>query len=37
MKFILAIDQGTSGTKTLIVDELGKVYAKGSVPLKQAT
>ena len=34
MKFILAIDQGTSGTKTLIVDELGKVCAKGSVPLK---
>ena len=33
-QYILAIDQGTSGTKTLIVDEQGKVCAKGSVALK---
>jgi len=31
---ILAIDQGTSGTKALIFDEQGQVVAKGSVPLK---
>lgn len=34
MKYILSIDQGTSGTKTLIIDEQGKVCAKGSVALK---
>lgn len=34
MKYILSIDQGTSGTKTLIVDEHGKVCAKGSLTLK---
>jgi glycerol kinase len=34
MKYILAIDQGTSGTKTLIVDEEGKVCARASEPLK---
>lgn len=34
MKYILAIDQGTSGTKTLIIDEQGKVRAKGSIALK---
>jgi glycerol kinase len=33
-QYILAIDQGTSGTKTLIIDEHGKVCAKGSVTLK---
>lgn len=33
-KYILAIDQGTSSTKTLLFDEYGKVAAKGSVPLK---
>jgi len=33
-KYILSIDQGTSGTKTLIVDEEGKVLAKASEPLK---
>lgn len=33
-KYILAVDQGTSGTKTLIVDEEGKVCAKATEPLK---
>ena len=33
-KYILAIDQGTSGTKTLVIDEQGNVRAKASVPLK---
>ena len=33
-KYILAIDQGTSGTKTLVIDERGKVLAKATVPLK---
>ena len=33
-QYILAIDQGTSGTKTLIIDEEGKVCAKASEPLK---
>jgi len=32
-KYILAIDQGTSSTKTLIFDEQGKAVAKGSEPL----
>jgi glycerol kinase len=32
--FILAIDQGTSSTKTLIFDAQGKAVAKGSEPLK---
>jgi glycerol kinase len=32
--FILAIDQGTSSTKTLLFDEAGKVVARGSEPLK---
>lgn len=31
---ILAIDQGTSGTKTIIFDEQGKVCAKAIEPLK---
>jgi glycerol kinase len=33
-KYILAIDQGTSSTKSLIVDETGKAIAKGSEPLQ---
>src|SRR5262245_15246504 len=33
-QYILAIDQGTSGTKTLIFDELGKVHARSTEPLK---
>src|SRR6187401_184864 len=33
-QYILAIDQGTSGTKTLIIDEQGKICAKGSIALK---
>lgn len=32
-EYILAIDQGTSSTKTLIFDEHGKAVAKGSEPL----
>ena len=32
--YILAIDQGTSSTKTLIFDAQGKAVAKGSEPLK---
>lgn len=32
--FILAIDQGTSSTKTILFDEGGKVVAKGSEHLK---
>lgn len=32
-KYILAIDQGTSSTKTLVFDEAGKMIAKGSEPL----
>ena len=33
-KYILAIDQGTSSTKTILFDELGQAVAKGSVDLK---
>ena len=33
-QYILAIDQGTSGTKTLILDEGGKVCARAREPLK---
>jgi len=33
-QYVLAIDQGTSGTKTLIIDEEGKVCAKANEPLK---
>jgi glycerol kinase len=32
--YVLAIDQGTSSTKTIVFDERGEVLAKGSVPLK---
>ena len=32
-KFILAIDQGTSSTKTLVFDAEGKAVAKGNEPL----
>src|SRR5689334_4686726 len=34
MQYILAIDQGTSGTKTIIVDVKGKLCAKITEPLK---
>lgn len=33
-KYILAIDQGTSSTKTILFDELGQPFARGTVPLK---
>lgn len=33
-QYIIAIDQGTSGTKTLIIDEEGKLCAKATEPLK---
>jgi glycerol kinase len=33
-KYILAIDQGTSSTKTILFDESGLAVAKGSVDLK---
>ena len=33
-RYILSIDQGTSSTKTILFDEDGKVFAKGSEPLK---
>lgn len=33
-KYILAIDQGTSSTKTILFDELGQAVSKGSVDLK---
>lgn len=33
-KYILAIDQGTSSTKSLIFDEQGKAVAKGMEPLR---
>ena len=33
-KYILAIDQGTSSTKSLIFDEQGQAIAKGSQPLQ---
>lgn len=33
-KYILAIDQGTSSTKTILFDELGQAVAKASVDLK---
>ena len=33
-RYILAIDQGTSSTKTLIFDEAGQSVAKGSTPLQ---
>lgn len=32
-KYILAIDQGTSSTKTLVFDEAGREVAKASIPL----
>jgi glycerol kinase len=32
--YILAIDQGTSGTKTIVFDQDGKAIAKASEPLK---
>ncbi|CAH0997719.1 Glycerol kinase [Emticicia aquatica] len=33
-KYVLAIDQGTSSTKTIIFDENGQAVSKGSVDLK---
>lgn len=33
-RFILAIDQGTSGTKSLIFDQNGQAVAKGAAPLE---
>lgn len=36
MNYILAIDQGTSSTKTLLFDEEGTPFAKGTAPLKTA-
>ena len=33
-KHILAIDQGTSSTKSLVFDEHGSVVSKASAPLK---
>jgi glycerol kinase len=33
-RYILSIDQGTSSTKTILFDEEGEVFAKGSEPLK---
>jgi glycerol kinase len=33
-KYILAIDQGTSGTKTVIFDSEGQISAKAAFPLK---
>ena len=33
-KYILAIDQGTSSSKSLIFDEVGQAIAKGSEPLQ---
>jgi glycerol kinase len=33
MSFILAIDQGTSGTKAIVVDDSGKVLSLAEVPL----
>ena len=33
-KYILAIDQGTSGTKSVIFDLKGKLITKATVPLK---
>ncbi len=34
MSYILAIDQGTSSTKTILFDQDAKPFAKGSEPLK---
>lgn len=34
MSYVLAIDQGTSSTKTIIFDNLGKVQFKATEPLK---
>ena len=32
---VLAIDQGTSSTKALLVDRAGSILARGSAPLEQ--
>ena len=34
MTYILAIDQGTSSTKTVLFDEMGRPFAKGTEQLK---
>jgi glycerol kinase len=34
MRYILAIDQGTSSTKTVVFDSVGRTFAKGSEPLR---
>ena len=34
MEYILAIDQGTSGTKTVIFDSSGRIVAKATKELK---
>ena len=34
VNYILAIDQGTSSTKTILFDQEGFAFAKGSEPLK---
>jgi glycerol kinase len=34
-RYILAIDQGTTNTKVLLVDDAGSVVARASRPLKQ--
>ena len=31
--YILAIDQGTSGTKAVVFDRTGRIVAKGTEPL----
>ncbi len=34
--FLLAIDQGTSNTKAIVIDREGKIVAKASVPMEIA-
>ena len=34
--FLLAIDQGTSNTKAIVIDRQGKIVAKASVPMEIA-
>jgi glycerol kinase len=35
MRHILAIDQGTTNTKALLVDEAGRIVARGTAPVEQ--
>lgn len=37
MRYILAIDQGTSGTKALVFDETGALRSRGNAPLESST